>query len=65
MKTKEIKNDLLLIAGKRWDPEYAHIVEDNLYRNFIIHISKRKDKLGKKARLILTSEDIKFPRHAS
>lgn len=40
------------------DAESAHILEDNLREDFIKYIAKRKDCLGKKARLILTTNNI-------
>ena len=44
------------------DAESAHILEDNLREDFIKYIAKRKDCLGKKARLILTTNNIDFAR---
>jgi len=44
------------------DAESAHILEDNLREDFIKYIAKRKDYLGKKARLILTTNNIDFAR---
>lgn len=40
------------------DPEEAHALEDDLLTNFIEYIAKRKDKIGEKARLVLTVKDV-------
>ncbi len=45
-----------------WNNPEAHILEDVLRNDFIKYIAKRKDYLGKKARLILSTNDMKFGR---
>ena len=44
------------------DPEVAHGMEDDLYAEFIEHISKREDSLGEMAKLVLTTEGLDFSR---
>ena len=47
------------------DDELAHILEEDLYEEFIEYVAKRKDSLGEKARLILSTGEIDFGRHYS
>ena len=54
-KIQEIKN----ISG---DDEVAHAKEDILYKTFIEFVSKRNDKLGEIARILLSTKDIDFSR---
>lgn len=62
MDEKYILEKIEEIKAMAGDDENAHILEDILYADFIEYISKREDHLGKKARLILTTNDIKFAR---
>jgi len=45
------------------DPEKAHAQEDALRERFIEYIATRKDSLGEKARLVLSTNEINFPHH--
>lgn len=62
MTTKEILQRIQHIKDVRSDDEVAHSQKDTLYEDFISTIAKRKDGLGIKARLILTTKDIDFAR---
>jgi len=62
MTKKEIVRMIQEIQDMANDAESAHILEDNLREDFIKYIAKRKDYLGKKARLILTTNNIDFAR---
>ena len=44
------------------DFETAHTKEDDLRQAFIEHIAKRKDPIGEKAKMILTTSEIDFDR---
>ena len=44
------------------DDELAHIWEDELWEAFIEYVAKRKDSLGEKARLVLSTNEIDFGR---
>ncbi len=44
------------------DPESAHAAEDKLYHDFVHSLSHRGDHIGQKARELLSSETIAFPR---
>lgn len=62
MKLEEISSRVEEIRAKAEDEEAAHGKEDSLRNDFIEYISKRKDSLGEKAKLILSTNKIKFPR---
>lgn len=62
MTKEEIEESIALINEIRGDDEMAHGKEDALHLDFIGYVAKRKDSLGTKARLILTTEDIDFAR---
>ena len=47
---------------KQGDHEAAHALEDGLLVEFVEFMAKRKDKIGKLARLVLTTEAIPFYR---
>uniref|UniRef100_A0A6M3LAR0 Uncharacterized protein n=1 Tax=viral metagenome TaxID=1070528 RepID=A0A6M3LAR0_9ZZZZ len=57
---KEIKK-----AAKKEDDEVAHGLEDKLMQSFIEYVANRKDSLGQKAKLVLSTERIKFERYSS
>lgn len=57
---KEIKK-----AAKKEDDEVAHGLEDKLMQSFIEYVANRKDSLGQKAKLVLSTEKIKFERYSS
>jgi hypothetical protein len=44
------------------DDEVAHSEEDSLREAFIEYISRRNDDLGKKAQLVLLTNEIDFSR---
>ena len=46
---------------KRYD-EVAHGAEDQLYADFISYVASGGEGLAEKAKLILTTQDIKFAR---
>ena len=63
MKIKEIEDFIEKIkCSARDDDESAHSMEDDLREGFIEYIATRKDSLGDKARLILTTNEIEFER---
>ena len=67
MKIKEIEIAIENIRSVSNDPEVAHDMEDELYEAFIRHLAGMEDQFGKgnigrKARLILSTKDIKFER---
>ena len=62
MKVKEAKARIEHLKEISGDDEAAHIEEDDLRDDFIIFVAKRKDRIGKIAKIILTSEDVSFSR---
>ena len=62
MKIKEIEAFIEQIKRSAGDDEIAHSMEDALREDFIEYIATRKDSLGDKARLILTTNEIDFAR---
>lgn len=62
MTTKEIQKRLDLINSLARDPEAAHCEEDGLYYEFIVGLSNENTDLGRKAKLVLETRKIKFPR---
>ena len=62
MKIEDILTEINIIKASVDDDEGAHSMEDGLREEFIRYVAKRKDHLGKKARLILTTNDIDFRR---
>lgn len=44
------------------DDEIAHHLEDGLREQFIKYVAMREDDLGEKARIVLSTNDIKFAR---
>jgi len=51
--------------GRRGDEERAHAGEDDLRKLFIEYVAKRKDSLGTKARLVLTTDNFNFGRYCA
>lgn len=63
MTEKQIQEWIAYIERATGNPELAHIHEDNLRREFIQYIAEDYEgSLARKARLILVTEDIDFPR---
>ena len=63
MTEAEIKKRSKEIEGKRDDPEVAHDLEDLLYSDFIYYVAQTStSSLQRKARLILQTQEIQFPR---
>jgi ribosomal protein S20 len=63
MDIKEIKKRIKEIKGKTWDNEVAHDMENLLYKDFIKSIANGDtDNIQEKAKLILTTKNIKFTR---
>ena len=57
MSLEYIQKTLFEIAQK--DPETAHILEDNLYKEFIEYVANGgTDNLVEKAKLILVSQEL-------
>jgi len=61
----EIQRKIDAIDLAAWDYENAHMLEDALRQEFIAFIAQRKDSLGDKARLVLTTKDIDFERYCA
>ena len=59
-KINEIQNEL--VPDNVWNDPEAHTLEDKLRDDFIKYITKRKDHLGKKAKLVLSTNDMSFGR---
>ena len=63
MTTKEIQDAIDHIKAIAGDDEAAHSEEDALYGQFVKYIADGGlDGIQKKARLILTTSDIRFAR---
>ena len=62
MTEKEIKKRIEDIKNCMDDPESAHIEEDQLIHDFVVYVSRRKDSIGRKARMILEVDKLCFPR---
>ena len=59
----EIKARLAKIEEEaRSDDEVAHSLEDDLYYDFVKDIAKGQSNQSKRARLILTTEEMDFAR---
>jgi hypothetical protein len=65
MTLEEIKARIEKIKAISDDPEAAHSAEDDLYRDFIDHVAKRKDKIGEMAYYVLKSKQLDFPRYTA
>lgn len=64
MTTEEIKAKLMAINADSGDPEEAHGMEDELYVDFVKYVASLDDlsSLSEKAKLVLSSRYIRFPR---
>ncbi|KKL82341.1 hypothetical protein LCGC14_1985690 [marine sediment metagenome] len=62
MNLQEIQDFINVIKSEQKDNEKAHGLEDALRDEFIESISKRKDLLGKKAKLVLSTNKLDFGR---
>jgi len=62
MKKKDILELIKEIKDIADDEEAAHAKEDALREMFIESIANRKDALGEKARLVLTTNEFRFAR---
>jgi hypothetical protein len=66
MKIKQIERWVEEIREIAHDCEAAHTLEDDLYEAFIEYVASNGAKdLKKKAKLILTTKQIDFPRYTS
>lgn len=65
MTKEEIRMKIKTIKANTYDYELAHMLEDELYRDFVVMVAKRKDRLGEKARLILLTDKIEFHRYCA
>lgn len=65
MKLEQIEMRVKDIEDVSGDPEVAHGLEDRLREDFIKYVASLSDhlpQLAEKARLVLTTSDIDFPR---
>ncbi len=62
MTMTEIETRIAVIKNLQRDPEAAHTAEDDLRADFILSVAEKKNSLGRKARLVLTTTDIDFAR---
>ena len=62
MTFEEIEKRVKEIGDIAWDDEGAHSSEDCLREDFIFYISQMDNELGRKAKLILTTNDVEFAR---
>lgn len=60
-----IKQRVIDISISAWDDEKAHVMEDKLMIDFIEFVSDSDSKYAEMARLVLTSQSIKFARHCA
>lgn len=66
MTRAEIIRRVAEIKAERRDYEGAHAMEDQLYHDFIVYVAKTADKdLAAKAREVLETQTIDFPRHCA
>jgi hypothetical protein len=65
MTLAEIKKRLAVIEANKHDDEVAHDLEDKLWEDVLVEISRDKSTLGKLAKEALKSRDIKFSRWTS
>lgn len=59
----EIVNRLKAIRNASFDAEKAHLLENQLYLDFIQYIAGIDSYFGRKAKSVLLSQNIKFNRH--
>lgn len=62
MTTDQIKERIKYIEAIKSDDEVAHGAEDDLYRDFIAYVASGGEDLVEKAKLVLSTQDIKFAR---
>jgi hypothetical protein len=62
---QEIEQRVVEIQRERHDEERAHGLEDDLYREFIAYVATLESPIAAKARLVLSTKQIQFPRHCS
>lgn len=63
MTKEEVQKSLDEIKFLTYDPEAAHSREDALYHNFVVWIAETRSKKQKElANLLLTAQEIDFPR---
>ena len=63
MEMSDISDRIKKIHEERGDPERAHDLEDSLYRDFIQHVAEHgPEDLREKAKAILKTEELDFPR---
>ena len=63
MNIKQVKDTVKKIKEISGDSEYAHGVEDDLYRDFVKHVSESKNKkLSNMAKEVLKTKDMDFER---
>lgn len=64
MTKKKIQDKLMEVSlcTIREDDESAHALDDALREAFLVWLAKRKDDIGRKARILLTSNDMNFSR---
>lgn len=65
MTIKEIEKVIQKMQDTIHDNEVCHILEDELREKFIKYLAKRNDIIGKKAKLILSTNDMDFDRWTS
>ncbi len=66
MITEEIQKRIAVIKDSEWDYEVAHGLEDKLREDFIRYVATLEiPTLAEKAKLILSTEDIDFPRYCA
>lgn len=64
---EEINRRVAEIDARKADPETAHALEDDLYREFVEYVASLLDlnpyhSLAQKAQCILQTQSIEFPR---
>lgn len=65
MTSKEIRARVKKIKNVQGDPEYAHSEESGLYEEFVTYVVNSESTppdLAEKAKLVLRTKNIDFPR---
>jgi hypothetical protein len=62
MDIEHIEFRIQQIQAKHGDPEAQHIREDNLYLDFIKEIAASDSAFAEQAKLILTTQEMRFSR---
>lgn len=62
MSIEEIETRLARIRDCADDPETAHAIEDSLHQGFIEYVASLEIPIAKKAKRVLESRKIEFPR---